>query len=266
MTTPVWDPPTRPTTGAPAGPAPGARIAYIPGLDGLRAIALVGVMLFHAEYLRGAFLSVDLFFVLSGFLITSLLLAEWDASGRIDLRRFWSRRLRRLLPAALLLLGGVAFYALVTMDPGQLDRFRADALSALFDVANWRAIRSGSDYWATFGTPSPLRHMWTLSVEEQLYVAWPVIALAGLWWGRRRRWGRQAVLVIALGLTAASTVAMAVLVHPGNTARAYYGTDTRASAVLLGAAAAILLSRPSVAGARRLAAGWGGSCPSPWSS
>jgi peptidoglycan/LPS O-acetylase OafA/YrhL len=218
-------------------------LGYLPGLDGIRAVALVGVLLFHAGHLQGGFLSVDLFFVLSGFLITSLLLVEWDRTGSIDLRRFWSRRLRRLLPAALVVLAATAVYAAIALDPAELDRFRLDALAALANVANWRAIDAGSDYWASFGRPSPLRHMWSLSVEEQLYLLWPATTFGGLWLGRRRRWGRQALLLLTLGLAAASAVAMALLVHPGDTSRAYYGTDTRASAVLLGAVAAIGLSR-----------------------
>jgi peptidoglycan/LPS O-acetylase OafA/YrhL/lysophospholipase L1-like esterase len=256
MTTPVaWAPAVRP-----AERSARASLGYLPGLDGVRGVALIGVLLFHAGHLGGGFLSVDLFFVLSGFLITSLLLVEWDRTGSIDLRRFWSRRLRRLLPAALVVLAATAVYAAIALDPAELHRFRLDALAALANLANWRAIEAGSDYWATFGRPSPLRHMWTLSVEEQLYLLWPATALLGLWVGRRRRWGRQTLLLITLGLAVASAAAMALLVHPGDTARAYYGTDTRASAVLLGAAAAIGLSRrewtaqdPVVRGLRALA-------------
>ncbi len=256
MTAPTaWAPAERP-----AERTARASLGYLPGLDGVRAVALIGVLLFHAGHLGGGFLSVDLFFVLSGFLITSLLLVEWDRTGTIDLRRFWSRRLRRLLPAALVVLAATAVYAAIALDPAELHRFRLDALAALANVANWRAIESGSDYWASFGKPSPLRHMWTLSVEEQLYLLWPATTLLGLWIGRRRRWGRQALFLLALGLAAASALAMALLVHPGNTARAYYGTDTRASAVLLGAVAAIGLSRrrweardPVVRGLRVLA-------------
>ncbi|HJR26849.1 MAG TPA: acyltransferase, partial [Acidimicrobiales bacterium] len=219
-----------------------ASLGYLPGLDGIRGVALIGVLLFHAGHLGGGFLSVDLFFVLSGFLITSLLLVEWDRTGTIDLTRFWSRRLRRLLPAALVVLAATALYAAIALDPAELHRFRLDALAALGNVANWRAIEAGSDYWADFGAPSPLRHMWTLSVEEQLYLLWPATTLGGLWLGRRRRWGRQTLLLLTLGLAGASALAMALLVDAGDTSRSYYGTDTRASAVLLGAVAAIGLS------------------------
>jgi peptidoglycan/LPS O-acetylase OafA/YrhL/lysophospholipase L1-like esterase len=234
----TWDPPVRPEGAAPA-PAPHR---YLPGLDGIRGAALLGVLLFHDGRLKGGFLGVDLFFVLSGYLITTLLLAEWDRTHRIDLRRFWSRRVRRLVPAALVVLLFTAGYAWLAMDPGQRYRFRGDALSALFDVANWRAIRAGTDYWASFGA-SPLRHFWSLSVEEQLYLLWPATVLLGLWLGRARRWGRQVVLLLAVGLAAASATVMALVVHAGHTERAYYGTDARAWGVLLGAAAAILLSR-----------------------
>jgi peptidoglycan/LPS O-acetylase OafA/YrhL/lysophospholipase L1-like esterase len=240
---PTWDPPVRPDAGAPGAARPHR---YLPGLDGIRGVALVGVLLFHDGRLQGGFLGVDLFFVLSGFLITSLLLSEWDRAHRIDLRRFWSRRVRRLVPAALVVLLFTAGYALLSMDPGQRYRFRWDALSALFDVANWRAIRAGSDYWASFGSASPLRHFWSLSVEEQLYLLWPATVLFGLWLGRARRWGRQAVLLLALGLGVASALVMALVARSGHTERAYYGTDARAWAVLFGAAAAILLSRRTV--------------------
>lgn len=240
---------------------PAGRIGYLPGLDGVRAVALIGVLLFHAGHLRGGFLSVDLFFVLSGFLITSLLLAEWKASGHIDLRRFWSRRLRRLVPAALVVLAGTAVYAAVALDPTERHRFRGDALAALFDVANWRAIRTGTDYWSTFGSPSPLRHMWSLSVEEQLYLVWPAVVLGVLWFARRRRWGLQTLFVAALALAGASMTAMALLVERGDTARAYYGTDTRASAVLLGGAAAVALSGRTWTAARRLPRSLGRATP-----
>jgi peptidoglycan/LPS O-acetylase OafA/YrhL/lysophospholipase L1-like esterase len=185
---------------------------------------------------------VTLFFVLSGFLITSLLLAEWDGSGRIDLRRFWSRRFRRLLPAALVLLVGAGAIAGLTLSSPDLHRFRGDALAALADVANWHAIGAGNDYWAATAAPSPLQHMWSLSIEEQLYLAWPLVVLGALALGRRQRVGRQPLVVVALAGVALSVAAMAWWSTHGEDLRAYYGTDSRASAILLGALMALLVS------------------------
>lgn len=218
------------------------RFGHIPALDGLRGVAVLGVLLYHGDHLRGGFLGVDLFFVLSGFLITSLLIAEWDADGRIDLRRFWSRRLRRLLPASLVFLGAVSGLAALTMTPLELGRFRGDALAAVTNVANWRAIASGNDYWAGTGSPSPLRHMWSLSVEEQLYLAWPLLVAGALLVGRRRRWGRQSLLATTIVAAGASIASMVAWGLRGDETRAYYGTDARAAAVLLGGLGAILLS------------------------
>ncbi len=212
----------------------------MPALDGLRGVAVAGVLLFHAGHLRGGFLGVDLFFVLSGFLITSLLVTEWDRSGRIDLRRFWSRRFRRLLPASLVLLVAVAVVAGLRLDSAELHRFRGDAIAAVADVANWHAIRSGSDYWAQTGTPSPLEHMWSLAIEEQMYLVWPVVVVGALALGRRRRSGRQAVAVVAAVGVAASVAAQAWW-GTHDPLRAYYGTDSRASAILMGALMALLV-------------------------
>jgi peptidoglycan/LPS O-acetylase OafA/YrhL len=227
---------------APAAPPVRPAFGHVPALDGLRGVAVAGVLLFHAGHLRGGFLGVDLFFVLSGFLITSLLLAEWDRSGNIDLRRFWSRRFRRLLPAALLLLVAVAVLAGVTMTSAELHRFRGDALAALADVANWHAIGAGNDYWASSGAPSPLQHMWSLSIEEQLYLAWPLVVVACLAAGRRRRVGRQVLVLAALGGACLSAAAMAWWSVHDDPLRAYYGTDARASSVLLGGLMAMLVN------------------------
>jgi peptidoglycan/LPS O-acetylase OafA/YrhL/lysophospholipase L1-like esterase len=229
---------TPPEVAAARPPRPS--FGHVPALDGLRGVAVAGVLLFHAGHLRGGFLGVDLFFVLSGFLITSLLVTEWDRSGRIDLRRFWSRRFRRLLPASLVLLVAVAVIAGPRLDSAALHRFRGDALAAVADVANWHAIRSGSDYWARTGTPSPLEHMWSLAIEEQMYLVWPVVVVGALALGRRRRSGRHVVaLVAAVGV--ALSVAAQAWWGTHDALRAYYGTDSRASAILIGALMALLV-------------------------
>ncbi len=210
-------------------------LRYVPGLDGLRGLAVIAVVAFHADRLRGGFLGVDLFFVLSGFLITSLLLAEHGSTGHIGLRAFWGRRARRLLPALLVVLTAVLVVTLLVGDARDLARLRADGLATLFYVANWEAIRSGADYWAHFGSPSPLRHTWSLGIEEQFYLLFPLVAVGLLvLLGRRRP---------ALGLGAACAVLAAIsvglLVHGElagvDRSRLYLGTDTRMASILIGA-------------------------------
>ncbi|MCC6557586.1 MAG: acyltransferase [Polyangiaceae bacterium] len=210
-------------------------IQHLPALDGLRGLAVIGVLLFHDDRLRGGYLGVDLFFVLSGFLITSLLLAEHGKTGTIDLRAFWIRRARRLFPAALALLVLVSLYARIFADPAELARIRADGLATLGYVANWRAIVAGRSYWELFAAPSPLEHTWSLAIEEQFYVLWPLIALLVL---RLARGSARALLGASALLGAASIAAMWLVYWPENPSRAYLGTDTRGAAILAGAALA----------------------------
>jgi len=216
---------------------------YQPALDGLRALAVLGVLLYHAgvSWAPGGFLGVDAFFVLSGFLITSLLVDEWRKRGAIDFRGFWMRRGRRLLPALFLVVTAVCAYAVFVARPDELDRIRGDAFGSLFYVANWRQL-FGASYFDQLGTPSPLRHTWSLGIEEQWYLVWPLVLVVMLRVTRARRWlmvGSTATL--ALG----SAVLMAVVFHQGgDPSRVYYGTDTRAQALLLGAVLAFLVSSP----------------------
>jgi peptidoglycan/LPS O-acetylase OafA/YrhL len=209
------------------------KLEHVPALDGLRGVAVVGVLAFHLGHLRGGYLGVDLFFVLSGFLITSLLLVEWEHDGRIALGAFWARRARRLLPALFLLIGAIAVYAATSPPALVPNALRGDALATLGYVANWHAVLARHGYWELFAAPSLLAHTWSLAIEEQLYVVWPLIVVLAL------RFGRRALLWTALALAAASALAMIVVHGAGDdTARAYYGTDTRAAAVLIGAALA----------------------------
>ena len=170
----------------------GERIRYLPALDGLRAFAVLAVLGYHGGlgWLSGGFLGVDAFFVLSGFLITTLLLSEWGHRNRIALSAFWARRARRLLPALFLMLLGVALYAAFAAAPNELATIRGDALSSLLYVANWHFIFSHQSYFAQFTTPSPLRHMWSLAIEEQFYLVWPLIVYGVLrsFAGRFVRW------------------------------------------------------------------------------
>ena len=221
---------------------PGGR-QHIPALDGLRGVAVAAVVLYHLGYLKGGFLGVDLFFVLSGYLITSLLVSEWVAHGRISLAAFWARRARRLLPALLLVLAGVAIYAALGAEAVDRARIRTDGLAALFYVANWHQIATKTNYFDVFQSKSPLEHMWSLAIEEQFYLVWPLIALVTL--GRRKRHanpdsGLARLFVVCIALAAASVATTVVLfVHSHSVDRVYYGTDTRAGAILMGAALAV---------------------------
>jgi peptidoglycan/LPS O-acetylase OafA/YrhL len=217
-----------------------SHFGYEPALDGIRAFAVAAVLLYHAgeTWAIGGYLGVDAFFVLSGFLITTLLVTEWAGRGQINLRAFWVRRARRLLPALFLVMVGIVVYAGVFAAPGELDRIRADSFSALGYVANWRFVFSGQSYFDQFAQPSPLRHMWSLAIEEQFYLVWPLVVCFLLWWRRSLR----VLLVACIALVAASATLMAVLYVPGrDPSRVYYGTDTRAQSLLIGAVVGILL-------------------------
>ena len=211
----------------------GARLQHIPALDGLRGLAVVGVLAFHLGHLEGGYLGVDLFFVLSGFLITSLLLVERETTGHIDLGAFWARRARRLLPALFGVLAAIAVYAATDPVGVAMGALRGDALATLGYVANWHSIGAEVGYWDLFAAPSLLAHTWSLAIEEQLYIVWPLVVFVVL------RFGRRALLGTSLALGAASATAMIVLHGAGDdTSRVYFGTDTRAAAVLAGAALA----------------------------
>ncbi len=154
-------------------------------------MAVAGVLLFHAGFgwAGGGFLGVSIFFTLSGFLITSLLLQERDATGRISLGHFWSRRARRILPAALLALAGIALYGLTVADAHQAARLPGDGLSALGEVANWRFVLGDQSYAALFSAPSPVQHFWSLAIEEQFYLVFPLLLVGMTLWTRRSRRG-----------------------------------------------------------------------------
>jgi peptidoglycan/LPS O-acetylase OafA/YrhL/CubicO group peptidase (beta-lactamase class C family) len=213
-------------------------LPYLPGLDGLRALAVVAVLLYHADLpVRGGFLGVESFFVLSGFLITALLLAEWRRNGRIDLATFWARRARRLLPALLLVLAATHALATVLLR-GDTPTLRGDSLAALGYVMNWHLIFGGQSYFDPMVRPTLLQHLWSLAVEEQFYLFWPLLFAAGMRFLRPR-----GLLLATLATAAASVALMAWLFQPGaDPSRIYYGTDTRASALLIGVALALVWS------------------------
>lgn len=227
-----WIPRSSKPVAAPNGRAKsGPRLPYMPGLDGLRAVAVLGVLLYHAgeAWLPGGFLGVDVFFVLSGYLITSLLLAEYQQTGKINLKGFWSRRARRLLPPLYVLLVVCLTFAVFVL-PDEVAQLRGDATAAFFYVTNWWLIFHHQSYFATVGRPSLFQNLWSLAVEEQFYVFWPVIFCLLV---PRLRRGLVAVIV-ALGAIG-STLLMAFLYHSGSDpSRIYYGTDTRAAELLVG--------------------------------
>ncbi|HEU5421068.1 MAG TPA: acyltransferase family protein [Streptosporangiaceae bacterium] len=221
---------------------------YLPGLDGLRALAVLAVVAYHlnASWAPGGLLGVGVFFTLSGYLITDLLLGQREAAGRLQLVDFWQRRARRLLPALfVMLLVVIGWVAL--LDRAQLSALRGMVWSAALYVSNWWLIVQHTSYFARFGPPSSLGHLWSLAVEEQFYLIWPWLLFLGLMLTRRRR--REApssgehfgLAGVTLLLAGASALAMALLYHPGyDPTRVYDGTDTRVFGLLIGAALAFL--------------------------
>jgi len=268
-----FDPPAEERHGA-------LTLGYMPALDGLRAVAVLSVMAYHGgvSFMTGGFFGVDAFFVLSGFLITSLLVTEWSRTQTVALGRFWSRRARRLLPALIAIVLFVLVYARFVAAPGTYPGLRWDGLSALFYSANWRFIFAGQSYFAQAAAVSPLQHTWSLAIEEQFYILWPLAVVAVMsFQTRRRREGqslRPLFLLSVIGAFA-SAVEMAILYHPGqDPTRIYFGTDTHAQCLLVGAALAtgrVLWSRraPTVEASpvtRRLVAatGIGGAAVFVW--
>lgn len=219
------------------------RFPHLSGLDGLRAIAVMAVLFYHADFMwaKGGFLGVEVFFVISGYLITSLLLVEWLKTDTIDLKTFWFRRARRLLPAVFLMLGVVAVGSLLFLRDS-LYRLGGDILAASGYVTNWLLIIREDSYFEVFGRQPLLQHLWSLSVEEQFYVLWPIIFSVGLVLvGTKSKHAtiRRFRSLVVVGIVA-STVLMAVLFKPfEDPSRVYYGTDTRAAGLLIGVALAL---------------------------
>jgi peptidoglycan/LPS O-acetylase OafA/YrhL len=218
-------------------PDASTRLPYMPGLDGLRAIAVISVLLYHAEFgwAIGGFLGVEVFFVISGYLITSLLLSEWRDRDAIDLKHFWSRRARRLLPALFALVAVTTLVAVIFL-PDEVASLRGDVLSALAYVTNWNFIFAQKSYFEAIGRPSMVQHLWSLAVEEQFYLLWPLMFVGGM-----KVFGRKRFPIVVVGGAVVSAVLMWVLYVPdGDPSRVYYGTDTRASGLLFGCALAFV--------------------------
>lgn len=208
---------------------------YITGFDGLRAIAVIGVIIFHLwpKVLPGGWMGVPLFFVLSGYLITDLLIQEYDRNGHIDVLSFYRRRMKRLYPALLMMLFATATYiALFARD--LLYNLRAILVSNMLYIYNIWATKHGDSYFDSWGGSSPFTHLWSLSIEGQFYLIWPIIVMLLL--GLRIR--RISIGAALIGLAGISAILLGVLYDPMNINRAYYGSDTRIFAVLFGAALA----------------------------
>jgi peptidoglycan/LPS O-acetylase OafA/YrhL len=232
---------------------------YLPGLDGIRAIAVLAVIAYHLNFswAKGGLLGVGVFFVLSGYLITDLLVGEYKRRGGIKLAQFWIKRARRLLPALLVMLFVVTGWVTL-FDRSQLSALRSDLIPGIFYYSNWWFIFQHVSYFAQFGPPSPLGHLWSLAIEEQFYLVWPFVVLAGMKWVHNR----HTQIVIVLCAAVASAVEMAALYMPDHPTRVYEGTDTRVFALMIGAALALALPRSQTyaqvtVGARRVLDGAG---------
>jgi peptidoglycan/LPS O-acetylase OafA/YrhL len=217
----------------------------MPGLDGLRAIAVFAVVAYHLGlgWAPAGLLGVGVFFTLSGYLITDLLLAQWDGVGRLALGEFWVRRARRLLPALFVMLVVVIAWVAL-LDRSQLASLWSAVGAAALYVSNWFDVSQHVSYFARFGPPSPLGHLWSLAIEEQFYLLWPWLLWLGLRYVRERRsavTGHVRLAGVTLAAAGISAVAMAVLYQPGvDPTRVYDGTDTRAFALLFGAGLAMV--------------------------
>ncbi len=206
---------------------------YLPAVDGLRAVAVAAVLAYHLNlpWCPGGLVGVTVFFVISGFLITGILSVELAQKRTIDLKRFWVRRLRRLMPAVILVLVATALLAWF-LNQGLLYKLKTDLLPSLLWVTNWWYILRQESYFDAMVSPSPVLHFWSLSIEEQFYLVWPLVMLFLYKKGYRRRGMRK----LCLALACASALAMFVLYTPGaDPSRIYYGTDTRAFSLLAGA-------------------------------
>ncbi|MGH0945067.1 acyltransferase family protein [Bacillus mycoides] len=211
---------------------------YMVGLDSLRGLAILGVILYHINFnwMPGGFLGVTVFFVLSGYLITDILAIEWKNNKRIDLKKFWLSRARRLLPGMLIMLI-VTLVWITIFHSSLLVKMRGDSLAALLYFSNWWYIYHKLSYFDSFSQLSPLNHFWSLAVEEQFYVVWPFVISLGFYYIKKQS---RMILFICLGAIA-SALAMAILYEPGtDPSRIYYGTDTRAFSLLIGAALALI--------------------------
>jgi peptidoglycan/LPS O-acetylase OafA/YrhL len=214
---------------------------FRPDIEGLRAVAIVAVLLCHAgvPFLAGGYVGVDVFFVISGFLITRLLIGELDRSGTISLRGFYARRAKRLLPLSAVLLAAVGVLSMILLSPLRDTEVAGDIVSAALYVANWHFAAQSVDYFAQGLEPSPVLHLWSLAIEEQFYLVWPGLILATTWLWRRRGRSVRPVLWVVLALILAGSLVYGIVLTGDQPAFAYFSTFARAWELALGAAIAL---------------------------
>ncbi len=235
-------------TGSNVAPLNTRSAGYIPGIDGLRAFAVIAVVLFHLNLapFRGGFLGVSLFFTLSGYLIATLLLDEHERTGAISLARFWGRRIRRLAPAALVCLTFVVVASYLMQSATELAQTRHAVAGAALDIANWQLLSDGQSYAQLFsGHQSPVLHFWSLAIEEQFYFVFPIVVV-GLLAVRRRS-------ALPIGLTLLALLSLGSALIASDHDLVYYGTHTRAAELLVGAllACALRSRLPALVAKRR---------------
>ena len=232
---------------------------FRPDIEGLRAVAIGAVLLCHAgiPFVAGGYVGVDVFFVISGFLITRLLLGEVDRTGGISLRRFYARRARRLLPLSAVLLTCVGVLSLLLLSPVRAVEVSGDIISSALYTANWHFAAQSVDYFAQDIEPSPVLHLWSLAIEEQFYLVWPTLLLAVTWFWRRRGGSVRPALWVTLGVVLVGSFALGVQLTDEAPASAYFSTFGRAWELALGAALA-LLGAVRIPRAVAAAIGWAG--------
>lgn len=211
----------------------------MPGLDGLRGLAVLGVIFYHMNFpwAAGGLLGVTIFFVLSGYLITDILLSDWETKGNIQLIRFWWRRIRRLFPALYTMLFFVTIW-ITLFQRELLSPLREDLVSVIFYFSNWWFIFKDVSYFESYDTPSVVGHFWSLAIEEQFYIFWPIVVILLMFLFKKRT---ASLFWIIFTLALASAVWMGILYMPGeDPSRVYYGTDTRAFSLLIGAGLAVV--------------------------
>jgi peptidoglycan/LPS O-acetylase OafA/YrhL len=243
---------TRPSTAAPGG--------FRPDVEGLRAVALAVVLLTHAgvSFVQGGYAGVDVFFVISGYLITRMILGEIGRTGRVSLVRFYARRAKRLLPLAFTVLVVAAVLSAIVLSPLRAESAGRDIAAAALYVVNWRFAAESVDYFASIGGlhAGPVQHFWTLSIEEQFYLAWPVLLLAATWWHRHAGRDPRPAAAVAVGVVGLASFGYALL--RAGAPDAYFSTLTRSWELTVGCALALLPARASVPRPAAGALAWAG--------